>query len=215
MAAALPKTGGSRDRFTPEEQAVAVWLSHIVILSAVVLITKVGLERWPPNGFVWSEIVILVMFLTLVPSWESLTSFVGRYLSKQRRESIADWPERYRQKGRPVAFAVTFVLQFVAITPLLTETGGPIDSPFAQLAVAFAVFTPLLANRYPTIAIALVGSLAYYGAMIWTHGFDETLEQPAPGVFFAVTSLIVILTVSLTVLDRVDNERRLGDRNGS
>jgi hypothetical protein len=199
----LPDDPRDGERFTPKEQAVAVWLSHTTILIGVIVIMLAGFDRLPSGWFLGGELAIWVVFVLLFVDLGELPKFVGRYFKTLGR-LMGRAIDRAQDAGPPVAFAMAFVLQFAALTPLLIETGGPIDSPFGQLAIAFAVFTPLLANEQRTIGIALVGSIGYYWVMIETYGFGGS-ERPDIAVFGAVTTLILSLTVGLATLDRRDS----------
>jgi hypothetical protein len=208
MSATRHPDGPRVPRFTPDEQAVAVWLSHGVILVVVTLITWRGFGEAPATGFLICEGAIWAMFLLLVPKYDRPAKFVRRYLpEKFRQRPIDDWQEAWY----PRAFALAFVLQFIALRSLLLQTGGPIESPFAQLAVAFAVFPPLLANRRRTIGVALVTTVGYYWYLLLEYGFGPGVHRPGTEVFGAVTTLIVGLTVGLAVLDRIDAERGGGE----
>lgn len=201
----LPDGPRSRDRFSTEEQVVAVWLSHTTILLVTSAIMLIGLDRWPSKWFLLGEGLIWVTFTLLFFRPDALPRFVGRYspgIGRRLTATIDFWQD----KGPPFAFALAFVLQFAALTPLLEETGGPIDSPFTQLAIAFAVFTPILANELRTIGIALVASIGYYWVMIELYGFGG-VARLGIGMFGAVTTLILGLTVGLATLDRLDSGR--------
>jgi hypothetical protein len=207
----VPNPRGVGQRFTPEEQAVAIFLSHTVILLAVTVIMLVGVESTPPWLFFAGEGVIWVVFAVLVLGFDSVCQFIIRYApeAKDGLKRIEEWKTR----APAVAFGVAFVLQYVAVTPLLTETGGPIDSPFSQLAVAFAVFTPLIANEPKTMGISLVLFLLYYAVMVWQFGGEAAVERPGAGVFYAVTALIASLSVALSVMVQRDLMREVGAGN--
>lgn len=206
--------GGSQDgtpkqrskRFTPKEQGIAVWLSHAMVLVVVILVMVIGMDEPPPLLFVAAEGGILVIILSVASSFvEDVAEFIARYW-ESRKQFLMGAARRWTKSwGPPVAFAGAFLLQYVAVTPLVLETGGATASPFAQLAVAFAVFTPLLANERRTVWISLGLFLGYYAFMI--VGFGRSGDVPEEGVFFAVTALIVVVTVILTMLDRSDGDR--------
>lgn len=208
---ALPEDPRANDRFTTEEQVVAVWLSHMTILVVVSAIMLVGLKHWPSKWFLLGEGIIWLTFTLLFFRPDALPRFVARYFPSAGR-SLKDAIDGWQQKGPPFAFALAFFLQFAALTPLLEETGGPIDSPFTQLAVAFAVFTPILANRIRTIVIALLASIGYYWVMIEMYGFGSG-ARPNIAVFGAVTTLILTLTVGLATLDRLETIREPEERD--
>ncbi len=198
--------GASRyKRFSPDEQAVAVWLSHTVILIVVGIIMWRAFDKAPALGFLIGEGIIWVTFALLVPKYDRPATLVRRYLpAGASTRKLEDWQET----AFPIAFAIAFVLQFVALKFLLVQTGGPIGSPFAQLAIAFAVFTPILANETSTILIALCATIAYYWYMLEKYGYGHVTVRPSTAVFGAVTTLIVALTVGLALLDRLDADRQ-------
>lgn len=201
-----------KKRFSPDEQAVAIWGSHAFILVAVTVIMLISVNEPPAAGFIAGESAIFVIYLILVPTWDRPNELRERFFpSKKKKENAYDW----RRSGFYIAFAITFFVQFVALTPLLDQTGGPIDSPFIQLALAFAVFTQILANEIHTMAIGLLTSLAYYWGMLAFYDFGSAGGPPDHWVFGAVTTLIVAITVGLAVLDRLDWERKLNANEAS
>ena len=119
---------GRPPRFTRDEQALAVWVSHTVIPIAVVAIVGFAYQK-VPIGFIVPEVVIWVVFTLLSPTFDAPA--VGILKLFNRDEYLID-VEAFRHRALPAAFTTAFVLQFVALTFLLAETGGPITSPFAS-----------------------------------------------------------------------------------
>lgn len=193
--------GRAHLRYTPEQQGAAVLLSHCVISLSVVSFMLIDRDALPPTGFNVAEFAILVTFFLLVSRWDAFVSFAKDHDIKA--QALREW----QLKWLPYAFALAFVAQYIALTPLLRNTGGPIGSPFAQLAVAFAVFVPLLANSLGTILIALFSSIGYNIGMVLGYSADDSKLHPSNWVYVAVTSMIIVLTVTLTVLDRKFGER--------
>lgn len=196
-----------RDRFTPTEQSVAILLSHLAILLVVTLIMVIGVGESPAWQFLAGEAGICLLCATIAFRLDSFAEFAGHW-EEGWEKRLEQWFDGWREKSPKAIFAVAFVLQFVALTPLLVQTGGPVDSPFAQLALAFAVFAPLLANERTTIAVALVTSVLYYFGMILVYGDDEFTNRPGPWVFFAVSTLILVATVLLSMLERWEADRQ-------
>jgi len=192
-------------KFSRDEQAAAVWLSHTVILVVVTIIMWRSFNEAPAVGFFIGEGVIWVTFLLLVPRYDRVSALVTRWAQKpaRKRHSL----DEMQQAAFTLAFALTFVLQFVALKFILVQTGGLIESPFAQLAVAFAVFTPILATRVETIVISLIATIGYYWYMLERYGYEHLKTQPGTAVFGAVTTLIVGLTVGLALLQRLDSKQ--------
>src|SRR6185295_1863733 len=80
-----------------------------------------------------------------------------------------------------------YALQFSALISLLVATGGPIDSPFAQMALAIAVFTPFIVNKWWTVGLILLTTVVYYAVFVAVFGFeDPEATRPTPFSFIAV-----------------------------
>lgn len=212
MATELDPTGertSARTRFSRDEQAAAVWLSHTVILSGVVGISEIGLHRLPPPGFLIAEGAIWFMFAALVPIYDVPVGYLLRVL--RRDEYLLVDIDAVRHNALPAAFVVAFVLQFVGLTPLLADTGGPIISPFAAFVVVYAIFASLLTTRLWALGVTLFVATLYYVGMVDRYGFHPTAGWPPEGVYIAVTLLIVWLTVWLAFLLRLRDMRLHAD----
>lgn len=197
----------SGGRFSVAEQAIAVWLAHSSILVGVTLTVQIGLGHLPPALFFVAEGAIWIMLAALTMRYDALVEFVGRFFPIVRRR-LADSLATWQRRGAIAAFGLTFVLQFVALTALLLETGGPIASPFAPLVLAFAILPMLLANKVRTICIAVFTTIAYYAAVVAIEGSGDTGDYAEPGVFVAVMTLIVMSATGLALIDRADRDRR-------
>jgi hypothetical protein len=186
-------------RFTRDEQAIAVWFSHTAIPVAVTVIVATAYGQ-VPLGFLVPEAVIWTVFFVLTPSTDAPAAWLLRLFG--RDEYVVD-VEVLRRRGLPGAFATAFVLQFVALTFLLVETGGPITSPFASFVVAYTVFSSLLTTQLWSLGIALVAPTIYYTVMVTTYGLGSASERASVGVYLAVTLFIIWLTVLLAFLSRL------------
>jgi hypothetical protein len=206
MEAGRPDASFPRRRYSPDEQAVAIWISHFFIALAVIIFMRASSHVWPAKLFLAGEGLILAMFAVLVPTWDRPATF-WRRLVRRRKGGGAAAPRDWRRPGFLIAFALAFVVQFAALIPLLGQTGGPIDSPYIQLALAFAVFTQILANEIHTMVIGLAASLIYYWCMLMGFHFGKAPDPPERWVYGAVTTLIVVITVGLAILDRLDSEQ--------
>ena len=97
--------------------------------------------------------------------------------------------------------------QLAAIAFLMNETGGPVESPFAQMVLAYTIFTPILAREPRTMGLVLVISMAYYGLLV---GFMD----PADGVssekwaYFCVNGLFAAVPVVIAIVEGRDRARR-------
>jgi AAA domain len=199
----------ARTRFSRDEQAAAVWLSHTVILAGISAIFGIGIGSLPPSGFLIAEGFIWLMFAALVPAYDAPVAFLLRVL--RRDEYLLADIEAMRHNVLPSAFVVAFVLQFVGLTPLLTDTGGPILSPFAAFVVVYAIFASLLTTRLWALGVTLLVATAYYTVMVGQYGSGVTGDRPVEGVYVAVTLLIIWLTVWLAFLLRLRDMRLRAD----
>lgn len=190
-------------RFTRDEQVFAVWLSHTVIPLAVSIIAVFGYGG-VPIGFITPEIVIWLSFTILLPSFEAPIVVMLRML--KRDEYLID-VEAFRHRALPAAFATAFVLQFVGLTFLLANTGGPITSPFATFVVVYAVFSSLLTTQLWSLGFSLLVPTAYYAGMVAEYGFGSPGARASIEVYLAVTLLIIWLTVWLVFLSRLSTWR--------
>jgi AAA domain len=192
-----PKT--TLPRFTRDEQAFAVWLSHTVIPVGVAVIAILAYGH-VPVGFIVPEVVIWTVFTALIPTFDLPATIVLRLF--KRDEYLVD-VEALRHRALPSAFAFAFALQFVALTFLLADTGGPITSPFASFVIAYAVFSSLLTTQLWALGVALLVPTVYYSAMVAAYGFGSQSDRASVGVYLAVTLFIIWLTVWLAFLSRL------------
>lgn len=197
------------ERFNPEEQAWAILLAHGLILVMVLAIMLLAVEHIPPWQFLVGEALICFLCVLIVADFGSFAVFIGRWSGGKERKLKQSF-QRWKEDGPRAIFAVAFLLQFAALTPLLLETGGPIDSPFAQLALAFAVFPPILANHPGTMLVALVSSVIYIGVMVAVFS-DHASGAPRHWVFVAVSALVLLATVGLAMLDRWEGDQEGGE----
>jgi hypothetical protein len=166
-----------------------------------------GIGKPPPTLFLSAESAILIIFAALVFSYDSFAELTGRLMFASDGRRIARALAVWQRRGFPVAVSMAFVLQYVALTALLLKTGGPIESPFAQMILVFAVASVLLARALRTV-IACVGlSLAYYSALVALYGYGPSEGRSDPGIYVAVTTLVLALAVGLVVLERLEVSR--------
>lgn len=110
------------------------------------------------------------------------------------------------KKAEEIAGAVliaAFVVQFAALVFLLWATGGPIDSPFAELTLAIAVFTPFLANDPKTVGSVVAASIVYYAGLIavFSQTHDGTRVDTSVWAYFAVNVMILLGAITFTMYE--------------
>ena len=211
------------ERFTRDEQLGMVMIAHGLIFSGVWLIMWLvfdhGLPDRPPNKFIACEGFILVM--CFIVEFASPMPFISPWkkfsdLPARAEKWIDAHGAKFRTRCMAVALLIAYVVQYVAFVPLLEATGGPIDSPFAQMALVIGIFTPFIANKPWTMGFAVTTTVLYYVIFVASFGFgDPGAQRPTPGSFVAVNVLILLLAFFLTLLYQNRREGRSINTEGS
>jgi hypothetical protein len=223
----------SRERqLTRREQLGVVFVSHIGIFAGAFLICwGFDLGRLP-GLFILGEIIILVScgFLLSMPelrgyahppapsepsSHSDLATDPSGSVS-DREDTLGSHGKALVTKEEKAAAAILIgasIVQFGALAVLLWRTGGPIESPFAEMTLAIAVFTPFLANKSETVAGVVVASVAYYALLILFYinshpGPDTAVElkeslagRPSVWAYFWVNVMILIGATAFTIVE--------------
>lgn len=121
-----------------------------------------------------------------------------------------DWAEEWMNENPTLKMQVQrlvlgtmFILQFVSMAALLEATGGPIDSPFAPMALGIGVFTPFILNKWWTVVVVIIATMAFYGVITSVVGFSGAENRPEP-VAYAVVNLFILIVASVMTLRRRD-----------
>lgn len=209
---------GRDEHFTREEQLTIVIVAHVSFLVGVTVIMLRAFgspaSGWPPAGFVICEAILIAgcFFAAFVDA----KPLAGWFKKTFGSSEDPDRPARHRPSGARRRFQATvlllaYVLQFVALVPLLEATGGPIDSPFAPMALAIAIFTPFIANKSWTVCFVVLTAVVFYAVFVDRYGFEPVTlitgpggvevsdTRPDPISFAAVNVLILILATTLTL----------------
>ncbi len=213
-----------RDRpFTRREQLSLVMASHVgILIGALVIGAIFSLSSGLPTEFVLCELAIIVLaapFSIKFPGLEEVFVFAmgppleAHYPGGEEFQEEAEKKEAVENVAGGVLILAS-VLQFAALAWLLWGTGGPIDSPFAEMTLIIAVFTPFIANNPKTIGVVVVASITYYAVFIWlftqTHSpppaiprVDATVDMPGPSVwaYFCVNVMILVGGIVFTTLE--------------
>lgn len=193
-----------------------VMTAHFLFLIGVWVIMGAifdhGLPKMPPLRFSIYEGIILVMCFLAVSAKPQPFISPWKLFAKWplRAEAwIAEHGTKVRERLMAIALLVAYIVQFLALVPLLEATGGPIDSPFAQMALAIGIFTPFIANKFWMMGFAVITAVVYYAIFVSTYGFeDPNAQRPTPGSFFAVNAMILVLAIGLTLLYQNKREGR-------
>jgi hypothetical protein len=217
---------GTRLRFERREQFVIVGLSHTAILFGVILIiglNKPSIASDTPGQFWISEVVIIGFCIAAALS-EILRDVFRKTVPPAVRDplkrglrALADrfGPGPLRERGGPppdvpgfvggVVLVIAFFLQFLALAGLLNHTGGPIDSPFAPLAIAIAIFTPLVANNPMTIVVVLLTTLVFYCVLVYGDDFDA-INRPSKWAFVFVNAGVLFCSVIFSLFELLNRD---------
>jgi hypothetical protein len=220
---------------TRREQLSVVAVGHLGIFVVGLLVVSVfQLSSGIPVVFLVGELFILVISTPFVVSLPGLQDYfrLPEGLPGERPDSDDESATRKTAKkeewaGRVLIWAS--IVQFAALAALLWETGGPLESPFAEMTLMIAVFTPFIANKPKTIGFVVVAVIVYYAILIWlyskAHPNPVTVEEfeailpvddPSVWAYFLVNVLILLGATALTIFESFVHslERRGGSDGG-
>jgi uncharacterized protein YndB with AHSA1/START domain len=199
-----------KDQFDREVQLTMVWLGHLMIVIgvALILIFLFGEESvgatipsfWDIkaiNLFWGIEVAIIVLsFVTANTQSKSIVDAFKGWMSNAKK--FEDWMERsgsaVRRRIQETMLLLVYILQLGSMVALLLATGGPIDSPFAPMTLAIAIFTPFIVNKWWTVGFIILSTGVFYAVFVGIAGFDEDKTHPTRTAYIAVN--IVILTLA-------------------
>ena len=144
----------------------------------------------------------------------------GAVVSAQENNVDPKEPESKAEALGSYALIGAFIVQFAVLIPLLTATGGPIDSPFAEMTLAIAVFTPFVANNPITMVSVFAASIVYYALLILIYGSSHPGKSTRVGhttyyayvhapvwAYFWVNIMILTGAVGLTLIELLARRR--------
>jgi uncharacterized protein YndB with AHSA1/START domain len=213
------KSSGSRLRrlfeserevqFSRQDQLTVAGIGHGLILVGVTLILLFSFDRWPGGSalllFYSMEGVIVASGLASVISARQVVDVLDNWFNMNRAEEWINDNRKLKVQGQNAALILLFVLQFGSMAALLVATSGPIESPFAPMALAIGVFTPFIVNRGSTIALIILTTMAFYVVMIMVVGSGGDESTPDAGAYAAVNLFILLLASVLTFKQRRDD----------
>lgn len=196
--------------FTPQDQLTMAWMGHLLILGGVTLTLWLGFHdwSWTPSliAFYVIEGVIVVFGVLATISTRQILSAVDK-TNVVSVEGPEDWMyENPTLKDRVQSSLVIllFALQFCSMATLLIATGGPIDSPFAPMALAIGVFTPFIVNKWWTVALTIVSTMVFYVLIILLVDSGGSTSSPEKGAY-AMVNLFILGLASIMTLKRRDS----------
>lgn len=168
-----------RDRpFTRLEQLSLVGASHAgILLGTFAIVEAFDIGSGLPLGFLLGEIAVLLLaapFVTDFPFLGKLFRLAAGPPSEKAGEASN---EEWRERAAGYALILASIAQFVALAFLLWGTGGPIESPFAEMTLIIAVFTPYIANNPRTIGFVVLVSVTFYAVLILLYTSTYAIES--------------------------------------
>lgn len=212
-----------KDQFDREVQLTMVWMGHLMIVFGVALIlvflfgeASVGATInffWGTEAIklywgieaiklFWGiEVAIIVLsFVTANTQSKSIVDALKGWMSNAKK--FEDWIERsgdaVRKRIQEAVLLLVYILQLGSMVALLLATGGPIDSPFAPMTLAIAIFAPFIVNKWWTVGFIILSTGVFYAVFVGIVGFDEETTRPKPGAYIAVNIVILILASLMT-----------------
>jgi uncharacterized protein YndB with AHSA1/START domain len=177
-------------------------LGHALILAGVSLILWQSFESWPGGSalllfYIMEGVVVAFGFISII-SARQIISVIDEWVTMDRAEGWMNDHPNWKDGAQDFILILIFVLQFGAMAALVVATSGPIESPFAPMALAIGVFTPFIVNRGLTIALIILTTMAFYVIMIVVVGLGGHDSSPEPASYAAVNLFILLLASVLT-----------------
>jgi uncharacterized protein YndB with AHSA1/START domain len=193
-------------QFTPQDQLTMAGMGHGLILFGVTAILWASFEKWPSGLalllFYIGEGVIVLFGVVATISTRQVVGVVDKALWDLPN---MDWFEKWMNKHPTLKVRVQagilfflFTLQFGSMAALVIATSGPIESPFAPMALAIGIFTPFIVNRWWTVALIILTTMAFYVVIVMVVGTGGNESSPEPGAYAAVNLFILFLASVMT-----------------
>lgn len=220
---------------TRREQLSVVAVGHLgIFLVGLVVVSAFQLSSGVPVVFLVGELFILLISTPFVVSLPGLKDYFrlpeglpGERPDSDDESAAGETAKKEEWAGRVLIWAS--IVQFAALASLLWETGGPLESPFAEMTLMIAVFTPFIANKPRTIAFVVGAVIVYYAILIWLYAdahpkpvtveeFEAALpvDDPSVWAYFLVNVLILLGATALTIFESLVHslERQGGGYGG-
>lgn len=194
-----------KEQFDREVQLTMVWMGHAMIVIGILVILGLlfgGASVGSTIYIFWAieGAIIVFSFVTANTSSKAIVDALKEWI--MGIDKLEKWMEQHgdRVRGRVQAtmLLLVYTLQLGSMITLLMATGGPIDSPFAPMTLAIAVFTPFIVNKWWTVGLIIVSTMIFYSVFVGIAGFDKELTRPERGAYIAVNLFILLLASLMT-----------------
>jgi uncharacterized protein YndB with AHSA1/START domain len=197
------------EQFSREEQLSMVWLGHALITAGVALILLLGFGTQSTGSsmnYFWILEAAIVFFGFVVANTNSKSIVGGIKKAVMAVDRLEAWMERHgdttKARVQAAVLLLVYAMQFASMVALLMATGGPIDSPFAPMALAIAIFSPFIVNKWWTVGLIIFTTMIFYILFVAIAGFSGEKTRPDPGSYAAVNLFILVLASIMTLKRR-------------
>jgi uncharacterized protein YndB with AHSA1/START domain len=194
---------------TRQDQLTMAWMGHLLILVGVAFTLWVSFD----NLTIRTSLVIFGVTEGLIVVFGILSTISTRQILGAIGNNVVniDGPEEWMYENPDLKDRVQtdiviaiFVIQFGSMAALLVATGGPIESPFAPMALAIGIFTPFIVNKWWTVFLTIGTTMGFYVLIILIVGDGGEKCDPQPGSY-ALVNLFILGLASVMTFKRRDS----------
>lgn len=196
-------------RMPRQDQLTMAWMGHLLILIGVSAILLIWFDNLVIRGTLIAFAVIealIVVFgvLATISTRQIVSALDGTVVSMDSAEEWMYGNPNLKDRVQDGIVLLIFAMQFGSMALLLIATGGPIESPFAPMALAIGVFTPFIVNKWWTVILTISATMAFYALIILIVGFGGDPATPEESAF-AVVNLFILALASIMTFKRRDS----------
>lgn len=196
-------------QFTRQDQLTMGGMGHALIVGGVTLILWLGFEHWPPfhlslaHGsslfffYAMEGVIVAFGFISII-SARQVVGVIDLWLPMGWSERWMNRHPKLKDRAQNGILVLLFALQFGSMAALVVATSGPIESPFAPMALGIGIFTPFIVNRWGTVALIILTTMAFYVVIVVVVGTGGDQSHPKPGAYAAVNLFILLLASFMT-----------------
>lgn len=208
-----------------EDRAYVLILSNMVLVAIALMGFALGFQQWPQHRSAFAVFVIFALFESAVIAtywacgfWPDNT-FVRFTRIMSNRDRLV-WRQR---KGLAIPLPVVVLPNIYAVSYLTYQTGGPSNSPYAQVLVAMLLAAPakgvpeavenesLLAMIWHAILayrLIFVIAVLFYGPLLFLQALEPAKISPAPtGLTVGITGVVFVFSVVAGYVARATREK--------
>lgn len=193
-------------QFTRQDQLTMAGMGHGLILLGVTIILWASFDQWPGGiplllFYIMEGVIVAFGVIATISTRQVVSAIDKSVLNVPNMDWFEKWMNNHptlKVRVQAGILFLLFALQFGSMAALLIATSGPIESPFAPMALAIGVFTPFIVNRWWTVALIILTTMAFYVVIILIVGTGGDESSPEPGAYAAVNLFILFLASVMT-----------------